>query len=173
MASSKFVRMSLQVAILGTGAFLAIQQLISPGIMIAASIVMGRALAPVEQAVGQWKQFVNARSSHKRLKQLFDSVSEQEERTELPEPKGKLKVEQLFATVPGTRDTCSGGSASRSTPGRFLPSSARAGPARPPLSGILSVRWPRPPGPCGWTARRCITGIPSSLGVTSAICPRT
>lgn len=105
MASSKFIRMSLQVAILGTGAYLAIQQLISPGIMIAASIVMGRALAPVEQAVGQWKQFVNARSSHKRLKQLFDSVADQEERTELPEPKGKMKVEQLFATVPGTRDT--------------------------------------------------------------------
>ncbi|MBB97937.1 MAG: type I secretion system permease/ATPase [Rhodobacteraceae bacterium] len=104
MASSKFVRMSLQVAILGTGALLAIQQLISPGIMIAASIVMGRALAPVEQAVGQWKQFVNARSSHKRLKQLFANISEQEERTELPEPKGNLKVEQLFATVPGTRD---------------------------------------------------------------------
>jgi ATP-binding cassette subfamily C protein len=104
MASSKFVRMSLQVAILGTGGYLAIHQLISPGIMIAASIVMGRALAPVEQAVGQWKQFVNARSSHKRLKQLFDSISEQEERTELPEPKGSLKVEQLFATVPGTRD---------------------------------------------------------------------
>ena len=104
MASSKFVRMSLQIAILGTGAYLAIQQLISPGILIAASIVMGRALAPVEQAVGQWKQFVNARSSHKRLKQLFANIPDQEERTELPEPKGNLKVEQLFATVPGTRD---------------------------------------------------------------------
>jgi PrtD family type I secretion system ABC transporter len=105
MASSKFIRMSLQVAILGTGAYLAIYQLISPGIMIAASIVMGRALAPVEQAVGQWKQFVNARSAHKRLKQLFAIVQEQEQRTELPAPKGDLTVEQLFATVPGTRDT--------------------------------------------------------------------
>lgn len=104
MASSKFIRMSLQVAILGTGAYLAIQQLISPGIMIAASIVMGRALAPVEQAVGQWKQFVAARSSHQRLKELFNKVREEEERTELPDPKGNLKVEQLFATVPGTRD---------------------------------------------------------------------
>lgn len=105
LASSKFIRMSLQVAILGTGAYLAIQQLISPGIMIAASIVMGRALAPVEQAVGQWKQFVSARSAHKRLKQLFDTIADQEERIELPEPKGQLKVEQLFATVPGKRDT--------------------------------------------------------------------
>lgn len=120
MAGSKFVRMSLQVAILGTGAYLAIHQFISPGIMIAASIVMGRALAPVEQAVGQWKQFVNARSSHKRLKQLFDNISDQEERTEQPEPKGSLTVEQLFATVPGTRDTLLRGISFSVEPGEVL-----------------------------------------------------
>lgn len=105
MASSKFVRMTLQIAILGTGAYLAIHQEISAGILIAASIVMGRALAPVEQAVGQWKQFIGARSAHKRLKKLFDDITEQEERTELPAPKGNLTVEKLFATVPGTRDS--------------------------------------------------------------------
>ena len=120
MASSKFIRMSLQVAILGTGAYLAIQQLISPGIMIAASIVMGRALAPVEQAVGQWKQFVSARTSHKRLKQLFESVPEQEERIELPEPKGKLVVEKMFATVPSTRDTLLRGISFSIEPGEVL-----------------------------------------------------
>jgi len=120
MASSKFIRMSLQVAILGTGAYLAIHQLISPGIMIAASIVMGRALAPVEQAVGQWKQFVAARSAHKRLKELFGRVEDQEERTELPEPKGNLVVEQLFATVPGTRDTLLKGISFSVEPGEIL-----------------------------------------------------
>ncbi|MGA9412633.1 MAG: type I secretion system permease/ATPase, partial [Roseobacter sp.] len=105
MASSKFVRMTLQIAILGTGAYLAIHQEISAGILIAASIVMGRALAPVEQAVGQWKQFIGARSAHKRLKKLFDDITEQEERTELPAPKGNMTVDKLFATVPGTRET--------------------------------------------------------------------
>jgi ATP-binding cassette subfamily C protein len=120
MASSKFIRMSLQVAILGTGAYLAIHQLISPGIMIAASIVMGRALAPVEQAVGQWKQFVAARSSHKRLKELFARVADEEERTELPAPKGKLVVEQLFATVPGTRDALLKGISFSVEPGEIL-----------------------------------------------------
>ena len=120
MASSKFIRMSLQVAILGTGAYLAIHQLISPGIMIAASIVMGRALAPVEQAVGQWKQFVAARSSHKRLKELFTRVADQEERTELPVPKGSLVVEQLFATVPGTRDALLKGISFSVEPGEIL-----------------------------------------------------
>ena len=120
LAMSKFIRMSLQVAILGVGAFLAIQQMISPGIMIAASIVMGRALAPVEQAVSQWKQFVGARSAHKRLKDLFDHVADEEERTELPEPKGRLTVEQLFATVPGTRETLLRGISFSVEPGEVL-----------------------------------------------------
>lgn len=105
VASSKFVRMSLQVAILGTGAYLAMMQEISPGIMIAASIVMGRALAPVEQAVQQWKGFVGARQSHKRLKQLFASIQEDPERIQLPDPTGQVVVEGLYAMAPGTRDT--------------------------------------------------------------------
>ena len=103
MASTKFVRMTLQIAILGTGAYLAIQQQISPGIMIAASIVMGRALAPVEQAVGQWKQFVAARQSHQRLTQIFASFNDEEERMQLPAPKGNLSVQGLIATAPGSK----------------------------------------------------------------------
>lgn len=104
VSASKFVRMSLQVAILAVGAYLAMMQEISPGIMIAASIVMGRALAPVEQAVQQWKQFVGARQSHARLKKLFGSIAPDEDRIEMPEPKGDLRVEQLFGTVPGGRE---------------------------------------------------------------------
>ena len=101
MASSKFVRMTLQIAILGMGAYLAIQQEISPGIMIAASIVMGRALAPVEQAVGQWKQFVGARQAHKRLSSIFGTLEDEEERMQLPTPKGNLTVTSLVAAAPG------------------------------------------------------------------------
>lgn len=101
LASSKFVRMSLQVAILAVGGYLAMMQEISPGIMIAASIVMGRALAPVEQAVQQWKQFVGARQAHGRLTRLFTMIKPDEQRIEMPEPKGALRVEGLFGTVPG------------------------------------------------------------------------
>lgn len=104
MATSKFIRMSLQIAILAVGAFLAINQEISPGVMIATSIIMGRALSPVEQAVGQWKQFVAARTSHKRLKLLFDNMPDDEEYVELPVPEGNLSVEGLFANTPGTHD---------------------------------------------------------------------
>jgi ATP-binding cassette subfamily C protein len=120
VAASKFVRMSLQVGILGVGAYLAIHQAISPGIMIAASIVMGRALAPVEQAVGQWKQFVAARSAHKRLKELFARVGDEEERTELPTPKGQIVVDKLFATVPGTREAMLRGISFAVKPGEVL-----------------------------------------------------
>ncbi|MEM9901042.1 MAG: type I secretion system permease/ATPase [Pseudomonadota bacterium] len=105
VATSKFVRMSLQVAILGVGAYLAMHQIISAGIMIAASIVMGRALAPVEQAVGNWKGFVAARQSGARLKKLFDAIPEDEERTLLPQPKGDVRVEGLTSVLPETRDT--------------------------------------------------------------------
>jgi PrtD family type I secretion system ABC transporter len=104
LASSKFIRMSLQVFILAVGGYLAMIQEISPGIMIAASIVMGRALAPVEQAVQQWKQFVAARQSHGRLNQLFTMMKPDEQRIEMPEPKGALRVEGMFGAVPGGRE---------------------------------------------------------------------
>lgn len=103
MSSTKFIRSSLQVFILGAGAYLALKQEITPGIMIAASIIMGRALAPVEQAVGQWRQFVGARQAHKRLMQLFKDIPEDEERTELPAPTGRVTIEQLSSVIPGTR----------------------------------------------------------------------
>lgn len=99
----KVFRMVLQSAILGMGAYLALHKEISPGIMIAASIMMGRALQPVEQGVAQWKQFVTARQAHERLKKLFETVPGDEERTELPSPKGMIAVENLTSFAPGSR----------------------------------------------------------------------
>lgn len=99
----KFFRMTIQSGILGLGAYLALHQQISPGIMIAASIMMGRALQPVEQGVSQWKTFVAARQAHARLKGLFDSIPGDEQRTELPSPKGIITIENLSSVIPGTR----------------------------------------------------------------------
>lgn len=100
-ASSKAIRLFLQVAILGAGASLAIDQLISPGTMIAASIIMGRALAPVEQAIGHWRGFVAMRAAYHRLNQLLDYHRVAEEPLALPAPKGRLTVENLVAAPPG------------------------------------------------------------------------
>ncbi len=104
LSASKFIRSTVQISILGVGAYLALHRQISPGIMIAASIVMGRALAPVEQAVAQWKHFVAARQAHHRLRQLFAAVPDEAERIEMPAPLGALTTTRLVATVPGTRD---------------------------------------------------------------------
>ena len=100
VATSRFIRMALQVIILATGGYLAIQDLITPGMMIAASIIMGRALAPVDLAVAQWRSFVSVRDSYSRLKSIVDTQPEQKEFMELPAPSGKLKLEGVFVRPP-------------------------------------------------------------------------
>jgi PrtD family type I secretion system ABC transporter len=105
LAMSKFVRMTLQVAILAAGAYLVLRQEITPGVMVASSIVMGRALAPAEQAVQQWKVFVAAREADKRLRVLFEKVENDPARLSLPAPAGKITVNGLTSVVPGTRTT--------------------------------------------------------------------
>jgi PrtD family type I secretion system ABC transporter len=102
MGLTKFIRLLLQTAILGGGAWLAIHEQISPGLIIAGSIMMGRALAPVEQAIGTWKQFVGARIAHRRLTELLNRVPKHQERTALPRPTGDLKVETVVVVPPGS-----------------------------------------------------------------------
>jgi PrtD family type I secretion system ABC transporter len=102
MGLTKYIRLLLQTAILGGGAWLAIHEQISPGLIIAGSIMMGRALAPVEQAIGTWKQFVGARIAHRRLTELLNRVPKYQERTALPRPTGDLKVETVVVVPPGS-----------------------------------------------------------------------
>ena len=101
MATIKFVRQAVQTLILGGGAYLAISGKISPGAMIAASILVGRCLAPIEAAVGQWKSFVNARSSWDRLQTMFRDNGDVGDRMALPEPKGRILVEAATIIPPG------------------------------------------------------------------------
>jgi ATP-binding cassette subfamily C protein/ATP-binding cassette subfamily C protein EexD len=100
---SKFIRMALQTIILGAGAYLSIEGEISGGSMIACSILMGRALQPIDQVVGQWKQIVSARQAYRRLAQIFHDVPEELERTPLPAPNGRLVIDQLSVVAPGSR----------------------------------------------------------------------
>lgn len=102
-STAKFVRPVLQVGILGMGAALVLAQEITAGMMIAASIIMGRALAPVEGAIGQWRSFAGALSAYNRLQQFMASLPEETERLPLPPPKGVLSVENVVAIPPGMR----------------------------------------------------------------------
>lgn len=103
LAVSKFIRMVLQIAILAAGAWLAIEQQISGGVLFASSLIMGKALAPLEQAVAQWKSFVSARSAKARLSRVFEIFPVAEKRLRLPDPKGDLRVEHVTIAVPGTQ----------------------------------------------------------------------
>lgn len=95
IAFSKFTRMAVQTALLCAGAWLAINQEISSGSIMASSIVMGRALAPIEQVVAQWKRVVACRSAYKRLKALFESAPAAKAGFEMPRPAGALEVEDV------------------------------------------------------------------------------
>jgi len=100
-AASRVLRLMVQSGILALGAYLAIQQEISAGAMIAASIIMSRALAPVEQAVANWQQFLSFRKARERLTNLLKAMPKLPARMNLPAPRGRLDVETLFVQLPG------------------------------------------------------------------------
>lgn len=102
-AMSKTLRMMFQSLVLGLGAYLAIQQEISPGLMIAGSILLGRALAPIDLMIGSWKGFIMARAQYVRLNTLLLKIPEDKEKMSLPEPKGSLQIEQAVVAPPGVK----------------------------------------------------------------------
>lgn len=103
LTATKFLRAFLQVAILGIGAYLAIIQESTPGAMIAASIIMGRALAPVELIVSQWKTFLAARSAYERISELLSILQAKQPHMKLPDPEGHLSVQQIVVAPPGVQ----------------------------------------------------------------------
>jgi PrtD family type I secretion system ABC transporter len=98
---SRALRLMFQSLILAAGAYLAVKQQISPGTMIAASILMSRALAPVEMAVAHWAAFQGCRQAWARLKQCLQATPHDQVRMDLPAPRGHVTVENLTAFVPG------------------------------------------------------------------------
>jgi len=88
---------------LGAGALLVIAGEITPGLMIAASIILGRVLSPVEQIIGSWKQFVQFRSAWKQLTRLLEDYPAPQSILTLPTPKGVISVEGVFAAPPGQK----------------------------------------------------------------------
>src|SRR3546814_4920713 len=95
MGASKFVCLFLQIAVLGLGANLVLEQELSAGAMIAASIIMGRALAPLEQAIGGWKQAVQALEAKRRLTAFFRQAPRRPPTIAHPAPAGDRKSTRL------------------------------------------------------------------------------
>ena len=100
-SASRVLRMMLQSTVLGVGAYLAIKQEATAGIIIASSILVSRALAPVELAIANWKGFVGARQSRRRLSDLLHLMNQEEPAMALPSPSRSLSVEALSISPPG------------------------------------------------------------------------
>jgi ATP-binding cassette subfamily C exporter for protease/lipase len=93
---TKSIRLALQIFVLGAGAWLVLRGELTGGGMIAASIILSRALSPVERALGAWRSFVSARSASANLGQLFrDSEGGRDGALSLPKPQGRLAIEEL------------------------------------------------------------------------------
>ena len=103
VALSKTIAIFQQSAILGTGAYLAVNQEVTPGLMIAGSILLGRALAPVSQIIAVWKQFVAARGQYGRLSEILEATPLEGKPMPLPDPTGTVVFEQVAVAPPGAR----------------------------------------------------------------------
>ncbi|MDA0687886.1 MAG: type I secretion system permease/ATPase [Proteobacteria bacterium] len=102
-AATKSLRMILQSLALGLGAYLALNQQISPGMMIAGSLLLARALAPIDMLVGTWKAFSLARVQYRRLGEILEGIPARRDTMSLPVPAGELSVEQVAVVPPGSQ----------------------------------------------------------------------
>ncbi len=102
--TSKITRMMLQSLMLGLGGYLAITDEVNSGMMIAGSIMLGRALAPLDLMVNTWKQFSGARTSYVRLNALLNDFPKEKEYMELPAPSGELILEQVVVVPPNGKE---------------------------------------------------------------------
>ncbi|PXX97274.1 type I secretion system permease/ATPase [Halomonas sp. LBP4] len=98
---ARTLRLLSQSLILGLGALLVLEGRMTPGMMIAGSLLLGRALAPVDQMIGSWKGFVGARDAYRRLDLLFAAAPAEPRRMSLPAPRGTLDIEGVSAGPPG------------------------------------------------------------------------
>jgi ATP-binding cassette, subfamily C, bacterial exporter for protease/lipase len=103
LATTKFVRNIVQVALLGVGALLVLDQQLTGGAMVAGSIIAARLLAPIEASMTYWKQFVLARHSFQRLSQFCDLPRPRPSEMSLPKPTGEIDVEGLTYVPPGMK----------------------------------------------------------------------
>lgn len=141
-ALSKTIRLIVQSLVLGLGAYLAIQQEISPGLMIAGSILLGRALAPIDQMIGVWKQFTTARSQYARLNEVLTQVGEAPERMSLPVPAGYLVAENLLVAAPGSRTPILKGISFKVDPGTMVGVIGPSASGKSTLARAILGIWP-------------------------------
>ncbi len=142
---SKTFRLFLQSAMLALGAYLVLQNELTAGAMIASSILMGRALAPVEQAIGQWEMLQGAVTGWRNLGELLAEVPAEPQRMPLPRPKAKLDVQQLTIVPPGESQASLRMVSFNIDPGQAVGVIGASGAGKSTLARALTGVW-RPAG---------------------------
>ena len=141
MAASKFSRLFVQTLILGAGAWLVIEHEASPGAMFASMFLLGRALAPVENAIGTWKSLVSARLARRRLGELVELVPDMAPGMELPRPQGELSVERLVFVPPGGDEPTLRGVSFDLAPGEVLGVIGPSAAGKSTLARLIAGTW--------------------------------
>ena len=145
-AATKFVQVSLQSLVLGFGALLVVEGKISAGMMIAASILVGRALAPVQQVIGVWKTYSSTRSAYERLTALLENNPKRAESMALPKPLGHLAIESVTAAPPGVPSAVLKGVNFSIGPGDVLGVIGPSGCGKSTLARLMVGVWPAAAG---------------------------
>lgn len=141
-AITKTMRLLLQSMMLGIAAALAVGGAISSGAIIAATIIFGRALAPVEQIIGHWKGFVKARESYRKLEDILSYAPAERARTQLPRPAGFIEVQDVRVAAPETRNVILTGITFSAVPGQMLAVIGPSASGKSTLVRALVGLWP-------------------------------
>ena len=138
----KTFRLFLQSAMLGLGAYLVLQEQLTPGAMIAGSILLGRALAPIELAVGQWALVQSGRKGWKNLSKLLSETPPETQRTPLPIPKAQLEAQALTVFPPGEQTAALKSLTFSIPPGSAVGVIGPSGAGKSTLARTLTGVWP-------------------------------
>lgn len=141
-AISKWVRYCQQSFALGAGALLVIDGQLSPGAMIAANVLMSRALAPIDLMVGTWRSFLGARSAFERLEKLLDAHPERDPALTRVPPTGALELRDVVASAPGRATPILKGVSLRAEPGSVTVVLGPSGSGKSTLARVLVGIWP-------------------------------
>ena len=139
--TSKTLRLFLQSMMLGLGAWLAIHGTVSFGVMIAASILLGRALAPIDQAVGQWPMLQRVLAARRALAELLEKTPPEQARTSLPQPRAILEAQGLTVAAPGAQVPAVRGASFRLEPGQAVGIAGPSASGKSTLARALAGVW--------------------------------